>query len=110
MSSSINVTLHLRSVDKQERIPLLFSDSLSPHSDWQVVCATSCLVVYLTWGGDKYSWASATILILIAVSVVLFACFFAWEYFHDEPLVSMRLFKILNVLLSYVISFVIAMA
>lgn len=51
------------------------------------------LLLVLTWGGQRYAWTSATILVLAAAAVVLAAVFVWWETRAPEPILPLRLFR-----------------
>ncbi|WP_308240235.1 MULTISPECIES: MDR family MFS transporter [Corynebacterium] len=62
--------------------------------------ATSCLILFITWGGRDYPWGSAMILTLIAVTVVATTIFVIVERRVENPLVPMGLFRVRNFTLS----------
>jgi hypothetical protein len=55
--------------------------------------ASTCLVLFTTWGGTKYAWSSTVILCLGAGFIVLAALFVLAEYEAAEPIMPLRLFK-----------------
>ncbi|HEY3688227.1 MAG TPA: MFS transporter [Streptosporangiaceae bacterium] len=55
--------------------------------------ASTCLVLFTTWGGTKYAWSSTVIMCLGAGFVVLAALFVLAEYEASEPIMPLRLFK-----------------
>ncbi|CBQ70206.1 related to Multidrug resistance protein [Sporisorium reilianum SRZ2] len=54
--------------------------------DWTgnalLICATCGLGLSLTWGGAKYAWLSAPVLVPLVVSILLFVAFFYLELFR----------------------------
>lgn len=77
--------------------------------DWAgtltMAIATSCLILFATWGGNEYPWTSATILGLIAAAIVFGAAFVLIELRASDPLVPMTLFKNRNFVLTTVAGF-----
>jgi EmrB/QacA subfamily drug resistance transporter len=55
--------------------------------------ATTCLVLFATWGGNKYDWTDPVILGLIAGTLVAGAAFVAVERRTAEPIIPMHLFQ-----------------
>jgi predicted MFS family arabinose efflux permease len=58
-----------------------------------LTAAASTLVLVCSWGGTKYAWDSATILILAAVGVTSLAAFVATERKAADPVLPLELFK-----------------
>ncbi|GIG29248.1 MDR family MFS transporter [Cellulomonas marina] len=54
--------------------------------------ATTCLVLFSTWGGSKYSWTDPVILVLVLATLVAGAGFVAQERRTAEPIIPMHLF------------------
>jgi EmrB/QacA subfamily drug resistance transporter len=55
--------------------------------------ASTCIVLFSTWGGTQYAWRSAIIIGLGAGFVVLAALFVLVERFASEPVMPLRLFR-----------------
>jgi EmrB/QacA subfamily drug resistance transporter len=55
--------------------------------------ATTTLVLACVWGGDRYAWDSATILGLIAATVVLAAALIARTRRAPDPIVPLRMLR-----------------
>ena len=72
--------------------------------------ATTCLVLFATWGGGKYAWTDPVILALIAGTVVAGAAFVAQERRTAEPIIPMRLFAEPNFVLTTVAGLFIGVA
>ena len=68
------------------------------------VIATSVILV-ATWGGTEYSWASAPVLVLIALAVGSLVAFIAVERRAAEPMLPLRLFQNRNFSLTMVLTF-----
>jgi EmrB/QacA subfamily drug resistance transporter len=62
--------------------------------------ATTCLVLFATWGGSKYEWSDPIIIGLIAGTVVSAVAFVLVERRTAEPIIPLHLFKDLNFNLS----------
>ena len=62
--------------------------------------ATTCLVLFATWGGGKYAWTDPVILGLIAGTLVAAAAFVAVERRTAEPIIPMHLFRERNFVLT----------
>jgi MFS family permease len=62
--------------------------------------ATTCLVLFATWGGGKYAWTDPVILGLIAGTLVTAAAFVAVERRTAEPIIPMHLFRERNFVLT----------
>ena len=55
--------------------------------------ATTCLVLFATWGGTQYDWSSPLIMSLIAGTIVAAALFVMVERRAAEPIIPLRLFR-----------------
>jgi len=75
-----------------------------------IVCATSCFVLVVTWGGVTYAWNSSIIISLIIVCAVLFGAFVVQELRHPEPVIRFELYKIRNYTFSTIVMFLFGMA
>ncbi|MFC3577476.1 hypothetical protein ACFOZ0_30250 [Streptomyces yaanensis] len=64
----------------------------------------------MEWGGTEYAWSSATILGLIAASLVLLAAFVFVETRAKEPMLPMGLFRSPVFLVCSVLSFIVGFA
>ncbi|MEX5296524.1 MDR family MFS transporter [Kocuria sp. CPCC 205268] len=62
--------------------------------------ATTCLVLFATWGGGKYAWTDPVILGLVAGTLVASAAFVAVERRTAEPIIPMHLFRERNFVLT----------
>ncbi|MEJ5927502.1 MDR family MFS transporter [Corynebacterium sp. H128] len=62
--------------------------------------ATTCLILFVTWGGHEYDWDSPTILGLIAGTLLFGAVFIIVELRVPQPIVPMVLFKNRNFVLT----------
>ena len=62
--------------------------------------ATSCLILFVTWGGRDYPWNSGVIIALMITSVVAAAAFVFIEKKAQNPLIPMSLFTVRNFTLS----------
>ena len=62
--------------------------------------ATTCLVLFATWGGSKYEWSDPVIISLIAGTVLSAVAFVLVERRTAEPILPLHLFKDLNFNLS----------
>ena len=58
-----------------------------------VILATTALMLVLTWGGSRYAWTSAQILVLTAVSLVFWVLFGLRIYHCDEPILPTEVLK-----------------
>jgi EmrB/QacA subfamily drug resistance transporter len=72
--------------------------------------ATTCLVLFATWGGSKYEWSNPIILALIAGTVVSAVAFVLVERRTAEPIIPLHLFRDLNFNLSTVAGLLIGVA
>ncbi|QGU02448.1 Multidrug resistance protein 3 [Corynebacterium kalinowskii] len=67
-----------------------------------MIIATTCLILFVTWGGNEYEWDSPMILSLIA-GTFIFGALFVWtELKVAEPIVPMSLFRSRNFVLTTV--------
>ncbi|MFI7583979.1 MDR family MFS transporter [Kocuria sp. M1N1S27] len=64
--------------------------------------ATTCLVLFATWGGGRYAWTDPVVLGLIAGTLVTGAAFVAVERRTAEPIIPMHLFRERNFVLTTV--------
>ena len=55
--------------------------------------ATTCLVLFATWGGSRYAWTDPVILGLVAGTLVTGAAFVLVERRTAEPIIPMHLFR-----------------
>lgn len=65
-----------------------------------MICLTAviCLLLALQFGGSKYPWSDARVIVLLTVSGVLLVCFVAFEYWMKENAsVPVRIIKEKNV-------------
>ncbi|CAG8555420.1 2756_t:CDS:2 [Ambispora gerdemannii] len=76
-----------------------------------VVIASVAILLPLNWGGDKYDWDSAVIIVLLVVGALLFTLFGYIEgWVAAEPVTPGRLFKDRGVLACYGTNFFQGMA
>ena len=75
-----------------------------------VAIATTCLVLFTTWGGSKYEWNDPIILSLIAGTVLSSVAFILVESRTAEPIIPLHLFKDLNFNLSTIAGLLIGLA
>src|SRR6478736_8704509 len=75
-----------------------------------VAIATTCLVLFATWGGSKYEWSDPIILALIGGAVVSAAAFVWVESRTAEPIIPLHLFKDLNFNLATIAGLLIGVA
>ena len=73
------------------------------------VIATSVILV-ATWGGTEYSWASAPVLVLIALAVGSLVAFIAVERRAAEPMLPLHLFQNRNFSLTMVLTFFVGLS
>ncbi|MED1794270.1 MDR family MFS transporter [Brevibacillus nitrificans] len=66
---------------------------------------TTALLYALLTGGNEYDWNSATMYLLLIVTVVFLVAFFAIQRRHPEPMIPIKLFHIREVSLPNLISF-----
>ncbi len=56
--------------------------------------ATICLMLSLTWGGDRvYAWTSMQVIGMLAIGILLFAVFLFAERRASEPILPLNLFR-----------------
>lgn len=72
--------------------------------------ATTCLVLFATWGGSKYEWSDPVILALIAGTVLSAVAFVLVERRTAEPIIPLHLFKDRNFNLATVAGLLIGVA
>ncbi|MCW2786949.1 MAG: drug resistance transporter, EmrB/QacA subfamily [Marmoricola sp.] len=70
----------------------------------------TCLVLITTWGGNQYSWTSATILALGALMLVSLAAFVAVETRAVEPVIPLSLFRNRTFLVAAGVGFLVGFA
>ena len=75
-----------------------------------VALGASALVLGLSWGGNEYPWASATIIGLFVGSVVLLTAFVFVEFRAAEPTLPMHLFRNQVFTVCSVLSFIVGFA
>lgn len=78
--------------------------------DWSgnalLIGATVALGLALTWGGAKYAWSSATVLVPLVLSILLFGAFFYVELFRlQNPTVPRALLSNRTALSAHITSF-----
>jgi EmrB/QacA subfamily drug resistance transporter len=65
--------------------------------DWlgaaAMVVGVSCFLLALSWGGNEYGWASATIIGLFAAGAAFSVLFLLQERRASEPILPLRLFR-----------------
>lgn len=64
--------------------------------------ASTCLVLFTTWGGTKYDWNSPVIIALIAGTIAAGVIFVFVESKAAEPIMSLHLFRQRNFILTTV--------
>jgi EmrB/QacA subfamily drug resistance transporter len=57
-----------------------------------LTCGTVCLLLFLSWGGSVYPWASPVILTLAAVASLFYGLLIRQERRADEPILPPHLF------------------
>jgi EmrB/QacA subfamily drug resistance transporter len=72
--------------------------------------ATTCLVLFATWGGSKYDWNDPVILSLIAGAALSAIAFILVQSRTAEPIIPLHLFKDLNFNLSTIAGLLIGVA
>ncbi|MEU3973545.1 MDR family MFS transporter [Streptomyces bacillaris] len=75
-----------------------------------IASVATCLILVASLGGTTWAWASAQIIALAVLAVVLLAAFVAVERRAVEPVLPLKLFRIRTFSLVAVISFVIGFA
>ncbi|WP_240800259.1 MDR family MFS transporter [Streptomyces rhizosphaericola] len=75
-----------------------------------IASVATCLILVASLGGTTWAWASAQIIVLAALAVVLLAAFVVVERRAVEPVLPLKLFRIRTFSLVAVISFVIGFA
>lgn len=70
---------------------------------------TTCLILFVTWGGHEYEWGSTTILSLMAATVIFAAIFVSIELRATNPIVPMTLFRNRNFVLTTIAGLCIGM-
>ncbi|MGH9022883.1 MAG: MDR family MFS transporter [Acidimicrobiia bacterium] len=75
-----------------------------------LTAAVSCIVLFTTWGGTEYAWASPMILGLIAAAVLLLAALWAIERRAPEPVVPAHLFSVRTFNVATSVSFIVGVA
>lgn len=58
-----------------------------------LTAGTSCLLLLLSWGGERHPWLSPTILSLSLSTCLLYAIFIRVERRAKEPMIAPRLFR-----------------
>ncbi|MFH8482264.1 DHA2 family efflux MFS transporter permease subunit [Streptomyces sp. NPDC018055] len=75
-----------------------------------IASVATCLILVASLGGTTWAWASAQIIVLAVLAVVLLIAFVAVERRAAEPVLPLKLFRIRTFSLVAVISFVIGFA
>ncbi|PWS40478.1 EmrB/QacA family drug resistance transporter [Streptomyces sp. ZEA17I] len=75
-----------------------------------IASVATCLILVASLGGTTWAWASAQIIVLAVLAVVLLAAFVVVERRAAEPVLPLKLFRIRTFSLVAVISFVIGFA
>ncbi|RFU86172.1 MFS transporter [Streptomyces triticagri] len=75
-----------------------------------IASVATCLILVTSLGGTTWDWASAQIIGLAVLAVVLLVAFVAAERRAAEPVIPLKLFRIRTFTLSAVISFVVGFA
>jgi len=57
-----------------------------------LTCGTVCLLLFLSWGGSVYPWASPVIITLAAIASLFYGLLIREEGRADEPILPPRLF------------------
>ncbi len=81
-------TLSTRSTNQKGWAALRQIDLLGAFS---MACATVCLLLGLTWGGQTFPWGSPQVVGILIAAGVLFAAFLINERFAAEPILPLRL-------------------
>ena len=74
-----------------------------------IAAGGASLLLGLEWGGDKYAWASSTIIGLFAVAAASIPLFILQERRAAEPIIPLRLFKNSVFSVTSVLSFLVGM-
>jgi EmrB/QacA subfamily drug resistance transporter len=72
-----------------------------------LVASVSALILVSVWGGERYPWGSAQVLLLTAAGVALGVAFVGWEARASEPIVPLRLFRNPVVGVGFLLSFLV---
>ena len=75
-----------------------------------IAIATTCLVLFATWGGSKYEWNDPIILALIAGTILAAVAFVLVERRTAEPIIPLHLFKDRNFNLTTIAGLLIGVA
>ena len=65
----------------------------------------TAIILIATWGGTEYRWASAPVLLLVALAVVALVAFIAVERRAAEPMLPLHVFKNRNFSLTMIMTF-----
>ncbi|MUK01590.1 DHA2 family efflux MFS transporter permease subunit [Vibrio cholerae] len=75
-----------------------------------IAIATTCLVLFATWGGSKYEWTAPIILALIAGTILAAVAFVLVERRTAEPIIPLHLFRDRNFNLTTIAGLLIGVA
>ncbi|WP_104118413.1 MDR family MFS transporter [Arthrobacter sp. B1805] len=75
-----------------------------------IAIATTCLVLFATWGGSKYEWTDPIILALIAGTILAAVAFVLVERRTAEPIIPLHLFRDRNFNLTTIAGLLIGVA
>ena len=75
-----------------------------------LTAAVTCVVLFTTWGGTEYEWASPTIIGLIVASVLLLGVLAVVERRAPEPVVPVHLFSRRTFNIASSVSFIIGVS
>jgi EmrB/QacA subfamily drug resistance transporter len=69
-----------------------------------LTCGTACLLLFLSWGGSVFPWASAMVVGLAVMAALFYALLYRQEHRAAEPILSPRLFgnPVFNVAVSVI--------
>ncbi len=98
----IGATFHARADHHQHRIDYLGAAVLT--------VGLSAIVLFTSLGGTTYAWGSATIVGLIAISIVMLALFPLIEMRAAEPILPMELFRNRTFTVTSAVGFIIGLA
>ncbi|KAF0452659.1 MFS general substrate transporter [Gigaspora margarita] len=70
-----------------------------------MIAATVCILLPLNWGGSTYAWNSPVIIVLLCLGAVGYIIFGLVENYVVEPIAPPHLFKNMNVLSCFFVSF-----